>query len=178
VGITLLHELIHLLVAHLFGYRLLAWGPVTLGAFVLFDDTFDPDWHPLYWPLQLIVPWLTTAATLPLVWLLAFQAAGLDWEMAGRLAISPVLLMVSLLASALGSIGDLILVLQMPRLATREPDLTLRDMKTHQKFGARPIFTRYGRDALQRRYGMSANEVWERARTLPPARLFNKPENT
>ena len=145
-----------------------------LGAFIIFDDTFEPDWPPLYWPLQLVLPWLVTAATLPLAWLLGFEAAGLTWATAGRLAISPMMLILSLLVSALGSLGDLILVLAMPRLATREPDLTLRDMKMHQKFGARPIFTHYGQDALQRRYGESASEVWQRARTLPARRRKNK----
>jgi hypothetical protein len=174
LGITLLHELAHVLVARLFGYRPLAWGPVVLGAFIIFDDTFEPDWPPLYWPLQLVLPWLVTAATLPLAWLLGFEAAGLTWATAGQLAISPMMLILSLLVSALGSLGDLILVLTMPRLATREPDLTLRDMKMHQKFGARPIFTHYGQDALQRRYGESANEVWERAKTLPARRRKNK----
>jgi len=173
LGITLLHEGTHVLVARLFGYRPLAWGPVNwgpvpLGAFVLFDDTFEPRWHPLYWPLQLSLPLLVTAASLPLAWAAGFRAAGLGWMSAGRMAISPAFLLLSLLVSGLGSLGDLILVLAMPRLAAMEPDLTLRDMKMHQGLGARPVFTRHGLRALQERYGEPARQVWERARGLTP----------
>jgi hypothetical protein len=178
LGIALLHECSHVLVARLFKYRLLAWGPVNwgpvpLGAFVLFDDTFESNWPPLYWPLQLGVPWLVTAASLPLAWAAGFRAAGLSWMSAGRLAVSPAFLLLSLLVSALGSLGDLILVLAMPRLAAIEPDLTLRDMKMHQSLGARPVFTRYGQRALQGRYGEPARQVWDRARALPPIRLLH-----
>jgi len=176
-GVTLLHELTHVLVARLFNYRPLAWGlatwgPLPLGAFIIFDDTFDSDWPRLYWPLQLVAPWLVTAATLPLAWLVGFQAAGLSWATAGRIAISPVFILLSLLVSASGSLGDLILVLAMPRLAAREPDVTLWDIKLHQGFGARPIFTPHGREALQRRYGEPAAEVWERAKQLPRVSLL------
>jgi hypothetical protein len=177
IGIALLHECAHVLVARLFKYRTLAWGPVNwgpvpLGAFVLFDDTFESNWHPLYWPLQLGVPWLVTAASLPLAWAAGYRAAGLSWMSAGRLAVSPAFLLLSLLVSALGSLGDLILVLAIPRLAAVEPDLTLRDMKMHQSLGARPIFTLHGQQALQGRYGESAQQVWERARGLAPVRLL------
>lgn len=173
LGITLLHELTHLAVARHFGYRPLAWGPaawgpIILGAFVIFDDTFEPNWSPFYWPLQLIIPLLLTAAALPLAWLVVFHAAGLDWITAARVAIHPALLILSLLVSASGSLGDLLLVLAMPRLAATEADLTLRDFKTHRSFGARPIFTRHGRDALYRRYQEEPEKVWARAQELPP----------
>jgi hypothetical protein len=176
LGIALLHEGAHVLVARLFRYRLLAWGParwgpVPVGAFVLFDDTFDRSWHPLYWPLQLVLPWLVTAASLPIVWAAGFRAAGLSWTSAGRMAFSPAFFLLSLLVSALGSLGDLVLVLAMPRLAATEPDLTLRDMKMHQSLGARPVFTRHGKRALQGRYGEPAQQVWDRAKALPPIRL-------
>jgi hypothetical protein len=178
LGIALLHECAHVLVARLFRYRLLAWGPamwgpVPMGVFVLFDDTFEPNWHPLYWPLQLGLPWLVTAASLPLAWAAGFRAGGLSWMSAGHLAISPAfLLLLSPLVSALGSLGDLGLVLAMPRLAETEPDLTLRDMNIHQALGGRPFFTLHGQRALQQRYGESARQVWDRARGLPPIQLL------
>ncbi len=177
LGIALLHECAHVLVARLFKYRLLAWGPalwgpVPMGVFVLFDDSFQSEWHPLYWPLQFGVPWLVTAALLPLAWAAGFRAAGLSWMSAGQMAISPpFLLLLSPLVSALGSLGDLALVLAMPRLAETEPDLTLRDMNMHQTLGARPVFTRYGQRALHGRYGEPARHVWERARDLAPLRF-------
>ncbi len=164
---ALVHELSHVLVARRFGYRPLAWGPVVGGAFIIFDDTFEPDWPRFYWPMQLAVPWLATAALLPLAWLVGFRAAGVDWVDAAWIAISPTFLVLSLLVSASASLGDLILVLAMPRVATHEADLTLWDMRLHQSFGAWPIFTRYGQEALLRRYGEPARLVWKQARRLP-----------
>ena len=170
--IALVHELTHVLVARMFGYRPLAWGLVVGGAFIIFDDTFEPGWPRRYWPMQLVVPWLATAALLPLAWLVGFRAAGVGWAEAGWIAISPTFLVLSLLVSASGSLGDLILALAMPRVATREADMTLWDMRLHQGFGARPIFTRYGQEALLRRYGEPASLIWKRARRLPRTSLW------
>lgn len=172
LGVAALHELAHVLVARLFGYRPLAWGPVTGGAFIIFDDTFEPDWSPFYWPLQLLAPWLATSASLPLVWLLTFRVAGYGWAAAAQAATTQAFVLLSLLISAAGSLGDLVLVTAMPRLAASEPDLTLRDMRLHQALRARPFFTRHGREALQRRYGEPAEAVWERAKQIPSKSLF------
>lgn len=178
LGITLAHELAHLVVAQLFGYRplawgLAAWGPIVLGAFVIFDDTLEPNWSPFYWPSQLIIPLLLTAALLPLAWSVGFFAAGLSWVTAARIALEPAFLILSLLVSASGSFGDLLLVLAMPHLAKTEPDLTLRNFRIHQSFGAHPIFTRYGREALCRRYREEPDQVWARAQQLAPISMHS-----
>lgn len=79
--IALVHELTHVLVARMFGYRPLAWGLVVGGAFIIFDDTFEPDWPRFYWPMQLVVPWLATAALLPLAWLVGFRGGRVDSDL-------------------------------------------------------------------------------------------------
>ena len=164
LGIVVLHELAHVVVARVHGYRTVCMGISPLAVGIVFLD--QP--HTRYWSFQVVVPLLVTATAtyagliaLPIT-AAATQAAlpgGWTWQFAFAIGLA-----------VLSSSGDMASMLFETRRPLWGRDRVVRDVRLLKKIGGMVRFTAFGRQYIAREFGLSPQQFVKQALIAPATR--------